>query len=150
MVVVGTELMDLYVGRLSPAEIAAQVLAALQADNRLAPGAYRAWVEEGGGYRILTLEDGSRWVLRLGETNRHVHIHPGRWSPQTRRVRANVLKTAVMVLAYVGVHGGDPMDLALVNHVRQQYLGLAPLGKDLAGDQGIGAVIDALQSTSDN
>src|SRR5439155_910547 len=80
---------------------------------------YRAWVEGQGGYGILTFpEDESRWVLRLGdEGDRYVHVHPGRWTPATLRVRANVLKTAVMVLAYVGAHGGDPLDRALVHRV---------------------------------
>src|SRR5436305_5348976 len=100
MVVIGTELMDLYIGRLTPPEIAARVLADLKAAGRLALGTYRSWVEGQGGYAVLTFpEDGSRWVLRLGdEGDRYVHVHPGRWSPATLRVRANVPKTAVMVL----------------------------------------------------
>jgi hypothetical protein len=147
VVVIGTELMDLYTGRLSPAEIAAKVIAALEADNRLSRDAYRAWLEAGGGYRVIAFaEDASRWVLRLGdEAGRYAHVHPARWAPCTRRVRANVLKTTVMVLAYARLHGGDPSDRALVNRVRKEYLGLAPLGKDLADDQGIGAVIEVLQ-----
>jgi hypothetical protein len=60
-------------------------------------------------------------------------------------VRANVLKTAVMALAFVGIKGGDALDLSIVNVVRQKYLELAPLGRDLSGDQGIGAVIDLLK-----
>jgi hypothetical protein len=148
VVVIGTELMDLYIGRLTPSEIAARVLTELKAAGRLALGPYRFWVEGQGGYGVLTFpEDESRWVLRLGdESDRYVHIHPGRWSPATLRVRANVLKTAVMVLAYVDVHGGDPLDRALVNRVRGEYLGLAPVGKDLAGAQGIGRMIDVLRS----
>ena len=47
-------------------------------------------------------------------------------------MRANVLKTAVVVRAYVGVHGGDPSDVALVNRVRRQYLGLSPVGRLVA------------------
>jgi len=86
------------------------------------------------------------WVLRAGaEEGRYVHVHPGRWAPATRRVRANVLKTAVMVLAYFGVHGGDVGDVALVNRVRRQYLGLAPV-RDLAGDHGLGQVIELLRA----
>jgi hypothetical protein len=145
LVVIGTELMDLYTGDLTPTAIADQVLAELTADGHLASNAYGTWVAEGGGYRVTTLPDESRWVLRLGDADRYVHVHPARWAPRTRRVRANVLKTAILVLAYVGVHGGDPLDRALVNRVRQQYLGLAPMGKDLAGDQGLGGVIDLLR-----
>ncbi len=148
LLVIGTELMDLYTGRLTPSEVAEKVLAALRDDNCLSPEAFLMWVEAGGGYRELTVpEDGSRWVLRRGdEAGRYVHVHPGRWSPATRRVRANVLKTAVLVLAHVAVHGGDPLDVALVNDVRRRHLGLSPLGKELSGEQGLGAVIDVLRS----
>src|SRR5437763_6569052 len=40
LVVIGTELMDLYVGVLSPAEIAGRVLDTLRADDRLALDAF--------------------------------------------------------------------------------------------------------------
>jgi hypothetical protein len=147
LVVIGTELMDLYLGLLSPAEIGQQILEQLNADGSLPVDAFRTSVKAAGGYRLLDLSDTSRWVLRMGEgTDRYVHAHPGRYSPNTRRVRANVLKSAVMVLAYVGVHGGDPLDVKLVNDVRRQYLALPPIGKDLDGDQGLGAIIDVLRT----
>jgi hypothetical protein len=150
MVIIGTELMDLYVGRLTPAEIAAKVVARLQADGLLAPDVYRAWVAEGGGYRLLTFaEDESVWVLRAGDEERYVHVHPARWAPATLRVRANVLKTAAMALAYAAAHGGDPMDRALLNRVRAEYLGLAPVGRDPAGEQGVGRVIDVLRADAE-
>jgi hypothetical protein len=149
LVVMGTVLMDLYLGGLSPRAIGEAVLALLRRDNRLSLAAYQAWIAEAGGYRLVTLaEDGSQWVLRVAdETDRYVHVHPGRWVPNTCRVKANVLKTAVMVLAYTAVHGGDPLDVALVNRVRRDYLELAPLGRDLTGDQGIGQTIHLLRGT---
>jgi hypothetical protein len=149
LIVIGAELMDLYIGRLSPAAIAGKVLATLQADNLLELHAYRTWLRASDGYRVLTFsEDESRWILRLGdEADRYVHVHPARWAPRTLRVRANVLKTAVMALAYVGVRGGKPLDLVLINDVRRQYLKLSPMGKMAAGDQGINAVIDVLRSS---
>jgi hypothetical protein len=148
LVVIGTELMDLYTGHLSPAEIGGKVLAQLQAANRVSLPAYRGWLSASGGYGVLTFdEDGSRWVLRMGdETDRYIHVHPARWAPRTCRVRANVLKTAVMALAHVGVHGGDPMELARVNIVRAEYLGLAPMGRNLSGAEGLGALIELLKN----
>jgi hypothetical protein len=142
--------MDLYIGHLSPAEIGSKVLTQLQAEDRISLPAYRGWLSASGGYGVLTFaEDGSRWVLRLGdETDRYIHVHPARWAPQTCRVRANVLKTAVMVLAHVGLHGGDPMELARVNAVRAEYLGLAPMGRNLSGAEGLGALIELLRSDS--
>jgi hypothetical protein len=147
LVVIGTELMDLYTGDVSPAGVASRLLAELRAEGRLALPDYRDWVRQGGGYAVLPLaDDGSRWVFRLGdEAGRYVHVHPARYAPQTQRVRANVLKTAVLALAAAAVEGGGPLDRGLVNAVRQRYLGLAPVGRDLAGDQGgIGEVIALL------
>jgi hypothetical protein len=148
LIVMGTELMDLYTGHLTPADIGVNVLAQLEAEDRLTLPAYRAWITASGGYGLLTFaEDDSRWVLRLGdETDRYVHVHPARWAPQTRRVRANVHKTAVMVLAHAGIHGGDALDLARVNAVRDEYLGLAPIGRDLSGDAGLGGLIHLLRT----
>ncbi len=145
LAVIGSELMDLYVGALTPVEIGTRVLAELRGAGRLELPAFRAWVAEGGGYQVVTLPaDDSRWVLRCGgEHDRYVHVHPARYAPQTRRVRANVLKTAVMVLAYVRVHGGDPHDVRLVNHVRTQFLDLSKM-RALADDQGLSAVLDVL------
>jgi hypothetical protein len=145
MVVIGTDLMDLYLGPLSPAEIGKLVVDLLAVEHRLEREAYQSWVLAGGGYQMLALSDGSRWVLRLGdEPDRYVHVHPGRHADHTRRVRANVLKTAALALAYAGVHGGRPSARAVVDAVRQQYLRLAPIGRELSGDHGLGAIIQLL------
>jgi hypothetical protein len=146
LLVVGTELMDLYTGTLPPAEIGHVVLARLQADKRLEREVYGGWVEGNGGYQLVTAAvDASVWVLRYAaEDERYVHVHPGRWTPHTRRVRANVVKTAVMVLAHAGVHGGDPRDVKRINLVRQKYLGLAPI-RELTPDQGLDVLLAELR-----
>jgi hypothetical protein len=147
LVVVGSKLMDLYHGPFSPREIGDRVLADLKRSGRDTSGAFRAWVEAEGGYRVVEFpEDTSQWVLRYGEEGgRFVHAHPARWAPFTVRVRANVLTTAVMALAHVKVHGGDPLDRKVVNAVRRDHLGLAPVGRDPSGDEGIGSVIALLR-----
>jgi hypothetical protein len=149
LVVIGTELMDLYLGALSPRDIGERILTQLRSDKRLSLDAFRAWIAAGRGYRLLTLaDDGSEWVLRMGdEADRYVHVHPARWAPKTCRVKANVLKTAVMILAYTSLHGGDPLEVNLVNQVRRDYLALTPLGRDLTGDQGIGQIINVLSNS---
>src|SRR5262249_47356394 len=145
LLLIGTELMDLYTGPLTPADISSRVLAMLTAEGRLPREVYRPWVEEGGGYRVVTLpEDQTCWVLRLGaEGDRYVHLHPGRWTPDTRRVRANVLKTAGMGPGCAPGEGRGPRAVPLINRVRQHYLGLAPV-RELAGDQGLAVVLDLL------
>lgn len=126
LIVIGTELMDLYTGRFTPSEIGSIVLAPLRAEDHLALPAFRGWLFASGGYVVLTFaEDDSR---------------------STCRVRANVLKTAMMVLAQIGLHGGDAMELARVNAVRTKYLRLAPIGRDLSATDGPGALIRLLRS----
>jgi hypothetical protein len=145
LVVIGTDLVDFYLGPLSPAEIGRQVVDLLAVQHRLEREAYESWVLAGSGYQMVTLSDDSRWVLRLGnEPDRYLHVHPGRYAEHTRRVRANVLKTAALALAYAGIHGGKPCERTLVNAVRQQYLGLAPIGRELTGDHGLGAIVQLL------
>jgi hypothetical protein len=143
--VIGADLMDIYVGALPAGGIAEDLIRQVQAHTPLERAGYRRWLEESGGFRLLTIgEDQSHWVLRFGEDEeRFVHIHPGRGSPQTRRVRANVLKTAILVLAHAGMYGGDPLDLKLIDSVRPR-LELPPVGK-LAADRGLVEVIQLLR-----
>jgi hypothetical protein len=146
LVVIGSELMDLYTGSATPASIGATFLGQLETTGRLEPAEYRAWLA-GKGYDLLDLpEDGSRWVFRVADGERYVHLHPGRWVPQTMRVRANVLKSAVMVLACAAVRGGDPLAKRVVNTARVEFLGLSPVGGKLSTDQGLGEVLSALRA----
>jgi hypothetical protein len=143
LVVIGTELMDLYTGHLAPVEIAEEIRAHLGNASLLTPSAYRPWLDATGGYRILTLSaDASAWVLRFGDqSGRHVHIHPARWTQQTRRVRANVLRTAALALAAAGDR--DPLDVTRINQLRRDYLGLPPVAA-LAEEGGLREVIGLL------
>lgn len=142
--VLGTELMDLYYGSLPPEKIAIEVIRTLKENHLLQVDAYTNWLQAESGYGIVTLEDQSQWVLRMGAVDgRFVHVHPGRWVPQTRRVRANVLKTAVLVKAYATVHNADPLDIKIVNHVRLTYLELSPMAK-VGGDKGLAPIIQLL------
>jgi hypothetical protein len=147
LVVVGTKLLDLYHGPLSPREIGQNVVAVLKKRARNDVSAFRACVDSGGGYQVIEFpEDTSKWVLRSGdESDRFVHVHPARYSPFTIRVRATALTTAVLALARSRLHGSDPLSRSVVNAVRRDYLGLAPVGRDPSGDEGIGAVIELLR-----
>jgi hypothetical protein len=144
--VLGTRLMDLYTGGLTPRELSAWVRDELAGSGRLDPEAYRAWIAAGEDYAVLTHPDGSRWVLRGGDDALcHVHVHPARWSPSSMRVKATVLKTAYAVLAFARTHGGDPLDRAIINGVRSAHLGLPPLGHAPEADLGLGAVLGVLR-----
>jgi hypothetical protein len=150
LAVLGTRLMDLYTGRLSPRDISARIIEHLRAAERLELPAFRAWLAEQDDYAVVVFDDESRWVLRLAdEADRYVHLHPGRWSPDTVRVRANVLKTAFLVLAHARIHCADPMDRAVINEVRRDLLGLSPVGDDPDEGLGLGAIIELLRRDPD-
>lgn len=146
LLVIGTDLMDLYIGPRPPAAIGQEIIGILKDADCIAADAFAEWVEANGGYRVVELADATRWVLRRGEEGgRYVHLHPARGSPQTRRVRANVLRTAVMVLAASAALGGDPFDVAFVNDARRRFLGLPPIGR-LAEAGGLPAVLELLRA----
>jgi hypothetical protein len=151
LAVLGTKLMDLYTGRLTPRDISARVIEQLWEAGRLELSAFRDWIAGQEGYAVLSFaEDESRWVLRLGdEAGRYIHLHPGRWSPATVRVRANVLKTAFLVLTHTRIHGSDPMDRDVINEVRRDLLGLSPVAEGPDEGLGLGAIIDLLRQEPD-
>ncbi|HJZ54834.1 MAG TPA: hypothetical protein VKE74_07735, partial [Gemmataceae bacterium] len=145
MAIVGARLMDLYTGSFTPGEIAANVVALLRNLGRLEFEPLSDWLNGQGEYSMLELPDGSKWTIRLGPADgRYIHLHPGRWAPNTIRVQANTLKSAVMAHARARLAGGDPMDLAVVNDARRKYLGFLPV-RELTGDGGLGAVIEVLR-----
>jgi hypothetical protein len=144
---VGTDLMDLYTGALRPAEIGESIRALLAGEDRLDRETYDAWMAWYPSHVIALDHDGSRWVLRRGgDPERFVDLHPGRWSPATRRVRASVLKTAVMAHALSRVNGSDFRDVSLINQARREYLSLPPI-RDLSAGEGLDIVLGLLSTT---
>lgn len=136
IVVIGHALMDLYTGPMPPDALSSWVMDELGGMDR---DEFAAWLAERGDYATLTHPEGTAWVLRLGEGERWVHLHPGRHSPNTVRVQANVLKTAILARVH-----GDAMRLETVNAVRREWLGLPPLKEAPREGVGLGAVIAVL------
>src|SRR5262249_56546590 len=137
--IVGSQLMDLYTGSLTPEAIGQHVVDQLRVAGRLEFEPLSAWLQGQGEYSMIELPDGSKWTIRLGPPEgRYLHLHPGRWVPHTMRVQANTLKSAVMVHAHARLTGDDPTDLAVVNEARRRHLGLLPV-RELTGDARLGA-----------
>lgn len=144
VVVVGTKLMDFYTGSLSPWVIGERVLTQLRNANRLDRDTFAGWLAGAGGYRTTELpDDGSRWVLRAGDGERYVHLHPARYSPHSLRVSGVTLKTAIMANALAPTRGLTVADLATVNEARERFLDLQPVAK-LTAQGGLGAVLRLL------
>jgi hypothetical protein len=127
ILLIGGSLMDLYLGELTPAEIARSITTYLDLRKVTGMRSYREWLGgEGRDFREVEIEDHSGWTLRLGEKKeRYIHIHPSRYSPHTIRVRSSSLKSAILFCA---LHDGETENiLADINRVRKEFLNLPPL-----------------------
>ena len=145
LLVVGTSLMDWYVGPMAPAAIARTVCEALERDCALAEPAYRAWLGA-RAFRTITFDDSTVWCVRGAyddtPTDRYIHVHPGRWTPQTLRVRANTLRSVALLLALAMRRGetarlrepDSDATLMLANEARAA-VGLSPMPSLTDGDR---------------
>jgi hypothetical protein len=76
------------------------------------------------------------WVLRLGEqAERYIHIHPGRYSPHTVRVKASALKTTIAASVWMKILNQAKLTVELLNYVRKEILGTSPV-KSLEATEG--------------
>lgn len=118
----GNSVMDVYTGKLSLAEIQAEIALYLHQHDLFPMATYINWIRP-DEYKLIQIRDQSRWTLRVGnDPDYYVHLHPARHSPLTFRIKANLLKTAVM-LAWQN----DTIDLQLINQIREKHLQLSPL-----------------------
>ncbi|MFT2009134.1 hypothetical protein ACMA1I_10705 [Pontibacter sp. 13R65] len=137
---IGSSQLDFYLGQLSARQLAEEVVTLLEEQQVLEPAPYQVFLQQtSAGYRLLTLSDSSDWVLRWGlEEGRHVHLHPARYATHTIRLKANTLKTAIVLAIYRQKHGTTAFTLNLVNQLRQEWLGLPPI-KAFEATEGTGA-----------
>lgn len=140
---IGESQMDLYYGKLSPSKISDQIIHSLKEKKLLSPKQYTAWLNsEDKKYSLVELSDKSVWTLLLSENpDRYVHIHPGRYSPLTIRVKATTLKTAILVFCFKQFGGVSQIDIKEVNYLRKKYLDESPL-KSLSKASGLIKLID--------
>lgn len=137
---IGKNLTDLYYGKLTVAEIFDEVCtytSSLNINNR---ASLTNWLNP-FAYRKMELSDGSVWVIREGnEQSGFIHIHPGKYSPLTIRVKAPVLKT-VIALAVFGLDV-EHTELNTINQIRREKLHLSPVKKITSG-KGIARMMEA-------
>ena len=140
---IGESQMDLYYGNYSPSEIAEQISMELKKKKVFSLDRYKDWLTQNKtDYQLLTIIDNSVWTLRLGENaERYVHIHPGRYSPNTRRVRALTLKTAILTLCFENFGEQKLFNVELINQIRKNYLNEPPL-KFVSKESGFGKLLE--------
>ena len=126
---IGESQMDLYYGKFSQSQISDHIIDLLKDKKLFSPERYKSWLNnEGKDYKLLKLADKSLWTLRFSENpGRYIHIHPGRYSPLTIRVKATTLKTAILVFCFKHPYEINRIDTEEVNHIRKKYLSEPPL-----------------------
>lgn len=131
LLIIGESQMDLYVGKLSPQKICYEIVSKLKSTGVLAFEAYKKWLfHSGNEYKLIKISDKSVWTMRLGkQEKRYVHVHPGRYSPVTVRVKALTLKTAIAVLIINYKINIPLIDTLKINEVRNEVLNSPPINK---------------------
>jgi hypothetical protein len=116
---------DVYTGTYSIEELILQIGSQLANLGITDQKSYVAWLGD-ASFRILTIDDGSEWILREGiDPARYIHFHPSRNAQAITRLHGNAWKTA-LVMKILNV-GKDAYSRHTINDIRVKYLGLSPL-----------------------
>lgn len=123
---IGASQADFYIGDLQLNDIREEILQKLSNMHLSGKEEYVNWLQENGGFQQVALSDGSIWILLEGtDADCYIHIHPGRYSPHTIRIKASTLKTAI-ALCCAGVLSPKDISTEKVNVVRRD-LKLSPI-----------------------
>jgi len=136
--VIGESQMDIYLGELTPTQIAKEITRILKENGKFKLNDYKKWLNEDKKvYKLLTIPDKSVWALRLGkEEEKYIHIHPGRYSPLTIRVKSNTLKTYILSEFLSRDKETKHDELFFINKLRVKFLNLPPL-KSISSAEGL-------------
>lgn len=140
---IGESQMDLYIGSKSPIEICNEIETQLSHEIKINLLNYLQWLgAEGKNYKIVKLNDESIWTLRFGENPvNFIHIHPGRYSPLTVRVKAHVLKVALLAIS---LNDHAEINIDKINTLRKEILNL-PRVKFFKEDEAVFKMIEMLK-----
>lgn len=137
---IGASQMDVYYGNLSVEAIEKEVIYQLKHQGIFEEKAFIAYINASNGFFELTLSDTSEWTLRQGNlTDGYIHIHPSRYAPYTLRVKAGILKTAIILWTYNAL----PLQTHIVNEYRQ-LLALSPI-KNISESDNIEKMVSILR-----
>ena len=129
LLVLGSSQLDVYTGDLFPHEIGVFIKNALLECNINCKSEFEGWLNgDKTEYKLFMLSDGSVWTIRLGEQEgKFIHIHPGRYSVNSIRMKALTLKTAILSIVYGKIFCKSPIDLQVINIVRKELLSECPV-----------------------
>ncbi|GAB4335341.1 MAG: hypothetical protein OHK0038_12920 [Flammeovirgaceae bacterium] len=139
---IGNSQMDLYIGNLEIDEIKQEIILKLKKHNLTTKFLFINYLKLNQNYFSVKISDNSVWVMREGrDESRFVHIHPARYSPETLRVKANTLKTALVASRLLTI---EERNLQNINTLRKKILGLSPI-KDIEESQMISKMIQIIE-----
>jgi hypothetical protein len=138
----GGSLMDVYSGPLSPQKILREINNYLKENNLTEREVFNSWAGKGPmDFKTIKLSDGSQWVLKYFDNEiRYVHSFPSRYSPNSFRIKANTLKSAILYIIFVGK---DYVTEDGLNLARAES-GLSPV-KDVFDTEAITEMIEILR-----
>ena len=126
---IGTSTTDLYMGDMGVLEASTFTLNTVDSLGLTAEPDYLNWIRQNHDhFREITFPDASVWILRIGvEPERYIHLHPGRNTSHCRRVKANILKTAIAASIQAISQKSDPFNIDLINSAREEMCNLQPI-----------------------
>ena len=140
--VIGENLIDLYLGNLDVEQIYNECITYIESINIHNKTGFDNWLLP-HQYKKIVLSDGSTWILKSSiNKQKYIHIHPGKYSTRSIRVRGTTLKTALTVMYFaICTNNLNQIDLRFVNLIRSKYLGISPI-KSLQHNQGLKRILD--------
>jgi len=142
---IGESQMDLYTGNLNTKIIFSETIEFLRLQKIEDYHSFSNWIKNENNFFTYKLSDHSLWVLRSGiDEKKFIHIHPGRHSLNTIRVKSGVLKSAIATNIVSSVYNKE-ISVQLVNEARVDLCSLSPI-KALKQEEGILKMIDLINS----
>ncbi len=128
LVLIGSNLIDFYLGQLNVTQICNECSSYFQAKNISNEKQFYGWLD-GREWKKIKLSDQSEWLIRQGNsTERYIHIHPAKFSKHSIRIRAASLKTVIALrVNSVPIKNKANENLGNINEIRKVLLGLSPV-----------------------
>lgn len=137
IILIGENLLDFYTGDLTVENICTECLYFFNMNSICNKVEFEKWLNP-YEYKKIKLSDSSEWIIKNGNDEcRYIHIHPGKQSPHSKRIRATTLKTVLALMVKTSIISDNMhINLEKVNFIRTTHLHLSPV-KSIQRDKGI-------------
>ena len=139
---IGGSVMDVYCGNLTYNEIGDELLCYIKTSKLNNNDLFHSWAGKGvKEFRTIYLSDGSNWVMKYYDNEqRFVHSFPARFSPNSFRIKANTLKSAILYQIFIGRDFITEEDL----NTARAIAGLSPV-RDVFDTEAVTEMIELLR-----